>query len=65
MYLLIQVQTFLPFCLFAFTFHNVSINSEINTLAENLFNDFTFHNVSINSGNEIRNASSFFNLYIP
>ena len=36
---------------FEFTFHNVSINSQMEFLANKFGYEFTFHNVSINSEN--------------
>ena len=35
--------------MYKFTFHNVSINSAVNTDSEQETRIFTFHNVSINS----------------
>ena len=46
------------YLLFAFTFHNVSINSTSEIIVGALSLVFTFHNVSINSeGVEVKNKN--------
>ena len=49
MYLLIQIEELKEELYSLFTFHNVSINSEIATHILLVITQFTFHNVSINS----------------
>ena len=49
---------------FAFTFHNVSINSIAMTGVRMFTKEFTFHNVSINS-DSYRLCDTCFNIYIP
>ena len=50
MYLLIRLtRRFSIAKLYAFTFHNVSINSEFSIPIAEIAIKFTFHNVSINS----------------
>ena len=50
MFLLILTRSLLDSLSFSsFTFHNVSINSQILVFLSHIFSLFTFHNVSINS----------------
>ena len=50
MFLLIRtVDTADRFIQSVFTFHNVSINTEIDAKIDEMVADFTFHNVSINT----------------
>ena len=48
-----------------FTFHNVSINSQISFQYLSFFFPFTFHNVSINSIEETAQEASPDLIYIP
>ena len=50
MFLLIRtVDTADRFIQSVFTFHNVSINTEMDAKIDEMVADFTFHNVSINT----------------
>ena len=53
MFLLIRtVDTADRFIQSVFTFHNVSINTEIDAKIDEMVADFTFHNVSINTAQQ-------------
>ena len=55
MFLLIRtVDTADRFIQSVFTFHNVSINTEIDAKIDEMVADFTFHNVSINTYSDRR-----------
>ena len=65
MFLLILIAVKLLLGLQAFTFHDVSINTDTTQSRKDSVLNFTFHDVSINTKEESMTFKDIIKLYIP